>query len=70
MEFLGLGNEVVQVLADRLLGRVAEQLLRGRVPGNHAGVAVGDDDGRGTDLEEGLELLGLLEQLPGSTLLL
>jgi hypothetical protein len=58
------GDEVVELLADRLLGRVSEQRLGAGVPGLHRPVQVGHHDGRRADLEDRLEIALLLLELP------
>ena len=52
-------DEVVDGPTERLFGRVAEELGRGRVPVGHPLVGVHDDHRRGTDRDERLQVLAL-----------
>ena len=52
-------DEVLDGPTDRLFGRVAEELGRGRVPVGHPLVGVHDDHRRGTDRDERLQVLAL-----------
>ena len=52
-------DEVVDGPAERLFGRVAEQLGRGRVPVGHPLLGVHHDHRRGTDRDERLQVLAL-----------
>jgi hypothetical protein len=63
VEVLGLGDQVVEVLANRFCGRVAKQGFRGRIPGDDARVEIADYDRAGTDLEQRREVFRLLDQL-------
>ena len=52
-------HEVVDGPAERLFGRLAEELGGGRVPVGHPLVGVHDDHRRGTDRDERLQVLAL-----------
>jgi hypothetical protein len=54
-QVLSRGHEVVDVPTHYLLGREAEQLLGGRIPGRHDLVHVRGNDRLGTHLEQRLE---------------
>ena len=56
-------DQVIEVRTDRLVGRVAEQSLGGRVPERDLDVPVHHDDRRGARLDEGLEEPALADEL-------
>ncbi len=58
-----LGHQVVDVLRDGFVRRVAEKSFRPWVPGPHAGVGVNDDDRRRAVLHDCFQIRLLLAQL-------
>ena len=59
VQLLGDRHEVVEVAPGGFLAGVTEEAFRGWVPGHHAVVEIGDDDGRRADLQDRLEPRGL-----------
>ena len=63
VQLTGFGDQVVDVVPERLDLAVAEEILGGRIPDGDSVVEVGRHDGSGTELEERFPVLLLAAQL-------